>query len=256
MPELRAILTYHSIDESGSVVSLSPDAFRAHLRSLFERGIQTATPERLLSNERLDPAHPAAALTFDDGFDNFYTHALPILDEYQVKATVFVVPGFCGQVSGWADQFPQHSSRRLMTWSRIEEIRRAGIAIGAHSMTHADLTNLSIEEARQEILDSKRAVEDKIGDAVTAFAYPYGAESPELNAVVAEHFVVGCSTRMGYLKPEDRPENLPRLDAYYLRDIFWFRRLFRGTTNAYLSLRAGLRDARLRQWKRRAPRQA
>lgn len=247
MPELRAILTYHSIDDSGSFVSVSPTTFRAQMHSLFQRGIPTVSPRELIAEGDLDPAHPAAALTFDDGFDNFYTDALPVLSDYRMRATVFLVPGFCGSRSAWDRQPESHLSRELMSWSRIEEIRRAGMELGAHTMTHADLTTIPLEQARREILDSKQAIEDRIGQRVSAFAYPYGAESPALREIVKEAFDVGCSTRMGYLKPGRRPESLERLDVYYLRRPFWFRRLFRGTTNAYLGLR-GL----LREWKQDA----
>ena len=214
------------------------------MRSLFERGIQTARPAGLLRDDGLDPRHPAAALTFDDGFDNFYTRAFPILSEYNMRATVFLVSGRCGTTSDWARQPEDHQSRQLMSWSRIEELHRAGVEFGAHTMTHPMLTTLPPDEAQAEILDSKREIEDQIGASVQSFAYPYGDESAALRKIVRQNFDVGCSTRMGYLKAGSLPESVERLDAYYLRNPFWFGRLFRGTTNAYLGLRGMLRTVK------------
>ena len=108
-------------------------------------------------------------------------------------------------------------------------------------MTHPALTRLPFEQAREEVLGSKRALEDRIGEPVTAFAYPYGAENERLRRLVAEHFEVGCSTRLGYLRARPRPESLERIDAYYLRELFWFRRLFRRSTGAYLVARGAMR---------------
>lgn len=244
MPELRAILTYHSLDDSNSVVSVTPETFRAQMRSLFERGILTASPADLLSNQGLEPDRPAAALTFDDGFDNFYTQAFPILSELNMKATVFLVPGACGKPAAWSGQPQDHRARDLMSWSRIAELARAGVEFGAHTMTHPSLTTLPPGRARSEILESKQAIEDRLGTPVRSFAYPYGAESEGLRRIVAETFEVGCSTRLGYLRPDSPRESLERLDMYYLQEPFWFRRLFRGTTKAYVGLRG-----RLREWK-------
>ena len=244
MPELRAILTYHSIDDSGSFVSVSAETFRSQMRSLFERGIQTTFPADLLSNQGLDPKHPAAALTFDDGFDNFYTEAFPILSEFNMRATVFLVPGRCGKAGDWARQPEDHRSRELMSWSRIAELHAAGVELGAHTMTHPMLTSLPPDQAQAEILDSKREIEDRLGSPVRSFAYPYGDESASLRQIVRRNFDVGCSTRMGYLKPGALPESVERLDVYYLRNLFWFGRLFRGFTNAYLGMRGLLRSVK------------
>lgn len=251
MPDQRAILTYHSLDRSGSIVSLAPERFRRQMRSLFERGIRTVTPLELAESPRPEGSRPGVALTFDDGFENFYSEAFPVLAEFRLSATVFLVTGSVGDAAGWARQPSAYRDRELLSWSRIEELGRAGVRFGAHSMTHPDLTKLPFAEARREITESKKRIEDRIGAEVEAFAYPYGAESAELRKVVAEHFAVGCSTRFGCLRPDSPRESLERLDVYYLRNLFWYRRLFRRSTGAYLALR-GL----LRSWRENLPRGA
>jgi peptidoglycan/xylan/chitin deacetylase (PgdA/CDA1 family) len=235
---------YHSLDESGSVISLDPETFRLQMRSLFERGIPAVTPQRLLRGDGLEPGHPAVSLTFDDGFANFYTRAFPVLADYNSRATVFLTPGSCGGVSEWGGQPASFRSREILSWSKVEELHRAGIQFGAHTMTHPPLSGIPLARARAEILESKKRIEDRTGAAVTAFAYPYGIAPRPVRAIVAESFEVGCSARLGYLTPGSAPESLERIDIYYLRNLVWFRRLFRRSTGAYLLGRGLLRRCR------------
>ncbi len=232
---------YHSLDESGSILSISPAVFSRQVRSLFERGISVVSPQQLVGGQGFEPGQPAVSLTFDDGFANFYTHALPALCDFRLKSTVFLVAGRGGGVSDWPGQPEQFRDRELLSWSRIAEIQKVGVQIGAHSMTHRTLTRLPFAEAREEVLASKKALEDRTGAPVTAFAYPYGAENQALRELVAEHFEVGCSTRLGYLGRHPRRESLERIDICYLRNLHWFQRLFRRSTGSYLVLRGALR---------------
>ena len=111
------------------------------------------------------------------------------------------------------------------------------------------MTQLPLAVATEEILSSQRQIEDRLGRPVKTFAYPYGAESKPLRELVAEYFARGCSTRLGYLRPDSPRESLERIDVYYLRNRFWFRRLFGSPTTRYLGLRATLYH-----WRSQAPR--
>ena len=244
MPPTRAILTYHSLDASGAVISLRPEIFRQHIRSLVVQGIAVVSLEDILGPRRSEETQPAVALTFDDGFADFSPQAFPWLLQYAFPATVFLVSGYCGKTNDWPSQPPGLGGRALLGWSEIEELSRQGIEFGAHSVTHPDLTRLPLAAAREEILSSQKQIEDRVGKPVKAFAYPYGAESRPLRELVAEHFDRGCSTRLGYLRPDSPRESLERIDVYYLRNRFWFRRLFGSPTTWYLGLRATLRHWR------------
>ena len=241
MPPTRAILTYHSLDASGAVISLRPEIFRQHIRSLLVQGIAVVSLEDILGPRRSEETQPAVALTFDDGFADFSPQAFPWLLQYAFPATVFLVSGYCGKTNDWPSQPPGLGGRALLGWSEIEELSRQGIEFGAHSVTHPDLTRLPLAAAREEILSSRKQIEDRVGRPVKTFAYPYGAESRPLRELVAEHFNRGCSTRLGYLRPDSPRESLERIDVYYLRNHFWFRRLFGAPMAGYLGLRATLR---------------
>jgi peptidoglycan/xylan/chitin deacetylase (PgdA/CDA1 family) len=245
-PFHRAILTYHSLNTSGSVISLPPETFRRQMRSLFERGIVVAPLDKLAAADVRELDGPAVALAFDDGYEDFHQEAFPILSEYRFPATVFLVAGYCGRTSDWPGQPSASRKRPLLSWGKIAELHRAGIRFGAHTLTHPRLPALPWKEAAREVLDSKRQIEDRIGAAVSSFAYPYGAESPRLRALIAENFAVGCSTRLGQLRPDSPRESLERIDTYYLSNLFWYRHLFHRRTSSYLLCRA-----QLRRWKNR-----
>ena len=240
MDSRRAILTYHSLDESGSVISVRPERFVRQMEALAASGLKVIALPQLRSTPP-----PCLALTFDDGFENFAEQGVPVLARYGFPATVFLVTSHCGARNDWPSQRPGIPVLPLMDWPRIRELSRAGVDFGAHTATHPDLTRLAEARARDEILSSRRRIEDAAGCAVACFAYPYGAVSEPVRAIVAEHFQVGCSARLGYVTPASRPEALERLDAYYLSRPSMFGSLMGPATRGYLGLRA-----LLRQWNR------
>jgi len=241
------ILTYHSLDDSGSVLSVSPAVFAQQMRFLRASGVRVISLEEAvagLGNGRSPVA--SAVLTFDDGFASVYRHALPVLQRHGFTATVFLVSDYCGKSNGWPGQPPGILSAPLLTWSQIEEMRDAGIRFGSHTRTHPDLTRLSRREAEEEIVSSKRAIEDRLGETVSAFAYPYGAYDDGMKRLAGDHFEVACSTVLGFAGPRSDALALERLDVYYLRRLALFRRLFSPAGLIYLGLRRLLRAGRPR----------
>src|SRR5512138_3597748 len=104
------ILTYHSLDDSGSVISIAPRLFREQMKSLQTSGLP------VVSLEQVRTAPGSVALTFDDGYRNFLDCALPVLAEAGFPATVFAVTGFCGLVPGWSGQRASVPALPLMSW--------------------------------------------------------------------------------------------------------------------------------------------
>jgi peptidoglycan/xylan/chitin deacetylase (PgdA/CDA1 family) len=231
------ILTYHSLDESGSVISVRPAVFGRQMEALAASGARVVR----LAEVRSGPG-PVVALTFDDGFENFAEVAAPLLARYRFPATVFLVTDYCGRQNDWPGQWAAAPRLPLMTWSRIQELSAAGIEWGGHTATHPDLSRLEAGRAREEMLTSKRRIEDATGRPVESFAYPYGAMNVEVRRLVAANFAVGCSTQLGYVGEDSPREALERLDVYYLAWPGMFRRLFGAATRSYLGLRGVLRE--------------
>jgi peptidoglycan/xylan/chitin deacetylase (PgdA/CDA1 family) len=233
------ILTYHSLDESGSVISVAPGVFREHVRFLVEAGIP------ILPLEKVREAPGGVAITFDDGFRNFYEHAAPAFAEFRVPATVFVVTGYCGKDNGWPSQPATVPRLQLMGWHELEEVARFGVRLGAHTVTHPRLNALSEREAEREIRESRQALEDRTGRRVDTFAYPYGLSCAATRRLAARHYRFACGVELGAVKKESDPLNLPRIDCYYFRSGgFWFRNIRSRAGKGYLAARSLLRRAR------------
>lgn len=242
-----AILTYHSLDEGGSVLSTPPRLFADQMRILRDLGVSVVPLSEvpgLIAGAPGGP--PRVAITFDDGFRSLHEHAVPILQRCKFPATVFLVTDHCGRTSAWPGQPAAIEPRALLTWSEVRELSRAGITFGSHTRTHPDLTRMPGKEAEAEMVGSKKAIEDAIGRPVAEHAYPYGAHDDAVRHLAAIHFRLACSAALGFASRGSDPFALERLDMYYLRRPALFRRLFTPGVGAYLSLRRGLRDLRTR----------
>ena len=116
-------------------------------------------------------------LTFDDGTSDFLENALPVLDEFDFKATLFIVSGLMGSTRNWKTSSGAEAMDPvpLMSAGEILSLHRAGFTIGSHTVSHRALPALSPDEARKELIDSRRALEELTGSQVEWFAYPYVA---------------------------------------------------------------------------------
>ena len=125
----------------------------------------------------------AICITFDDGYRDNYERAFPILLDNGFKANIFLIADYIDKGKWysrekriWSDDNKGEDFQyyELLTRSQIEEMSRYGISFEAHSITHPDLTSLPLSSARMEINESKKMIEDLIGETVKFFAYPYG----------------------------------------------------------------------------------
>ncbi|HWE00486.1 MAG TPA: polysaccharide deacetylase family protein [Bryobacteraceae bacterium] len=232
-----AILTYHSLDETGSVISLRPADFQSQMAALAASTVRVVPLPDVLK-------HPGAvAITFDDGFASFADRAVPVLQRFSFPATVFIVSGYCGGRNNWPTQPCGVPQLPLMSWSALRDLP-AGISLGAHCVTHPNLRALTDRQLEDEVRQSRVEIEQRTSRAVEAFAYPYGAVDARAAAVVRPEFRVACGTRLHFASPSSDPVLLPRLDAYYLKSEWWFRDLLGGTRRMYIALRRAMREAR------------
>lgn len=210
---MRAILTYHSIDASRSVISCAPDVFDRHVRWLASGPVNVVPLDVLVG---LPEATDAVALTFDDGFVNFERQAAPRLQALGLPATLFVVSDCVGKTNMWRGQpdagIPEMP---LLDWPALSRLAEAGIALGAHSRTHPDLTALNEAEVDDEIARSGEVIASETGQRPAAFAYPYGRFDARAARAVARSYRCGCTAEFRALDGPIDASQLPRLDAYY-----------------------------------------
>lgn len=230
------ILTYHSVDESGSVISTSPALFESQMRWLASSGLPVVPLRSVLRQPG------AVALTFDDGYRNFFTAAWPVLRRFGFPATVFVVPEKVGCVNDWPALRGAMPRLDLMNWAEICSIARQGIEIGNHDLTHAhDLSTMEEPALLRRLAAGRAVLEERLGVPVSSFAYPYGLVTPRLRRLAARCHELCCTADLGFVTPRSDPFRLPRIDVYYLRRPLWFRRLLQPAAFLYLQARGCIR---------------
>lgn len=238
------VLTYHSIDESGSVISTDAATFRRQMKFLKEADFNVVSLNDLTKNLRENKKLPpkTIVLTFDDGFQNFYATAFPILADYNFTATVFLVAAHCEKYNDWDGDLPTIERSRLMSWNEIKELHKHGIEFGAHSLTHPDLTEISLAEVERELVESKAIIEDKLGGAVEMFAYPYGKFNAAVKRLTEQNYAAACSTNLGKVQTRSDFYSLARVDTYYLKNERIFRSLESFSFDRYLQFRQAMRN--------------
>lgn len=212
---MRAILTWHSIDGSGSPISVSREEFARQLAWLAASGVRvTGVPELLAS-----PAdEEAVALTFDDGFVSFAAEAMPLLRDRGWPATLFVVSGRVGRDNRWQGRSsPGIPVLPLLDWDVLAGLREAGVRIAAHTRTHPRLDQVNEGQLATELAGCADDLEQKLGIRPDGLAYPYGALAPRVVAAAAVTYSWACTTDLRVLGAAEDPHRLPRIDAWYLR---------------------------------------
>ena len=165
------VLMYHYIrvnpdprDKTGFALSVTPAAFHAQMAYLSRNQFHVIPLSQAIAAIRTHgplPSRPVV-LTFDDGYADFSTTAVPEMRRYGFTATDYVVPHLVGRGS-------------FMTWSQVVAADRMGFTIGAHTMNHVALTQYPTARALWEMSESKRQLQEVLGHPVTEFAYPYGS---------------------------------------------------------------------------------
>jgi peptidoglycan/xylan/chitin deacetylase (PgdA/CDA1 family) len=210
------VLLYHSVaepvDPRFAEWAVSPELFAAHMHALAREGYRALTvrelAERGFARGGAAPDR-AVAITFDDGFQDFYTAALPTLERNGLTATVFVTTGRVGSTSLWLEREGE-GHRPLMSWSQIAEISAAGIEVGAHGHTHVQLDAVRSSRSRDEIERSRDALAAVIGP-VASFAYPHGYHSRRVRREVrSAGFASACAVADGLASASDDPFALTR----------------------------------------------
>jgi len=240
------ILTYHSIDNSGSVISTSPTKFQSQMKYLHDKHFNIIPLNEMVKciYERQTVPPKSVVITFDDGFKNFYSTAYPILKEYGFTATVFLVPGYCGRNNQWDGQPKEIPVMDLLNWEEIMEMADNSIDFGAHTMDHVDLSKLMAEQAREEIVNSKQVIQKYLKKDVRLFAYPYGRLTKEIKDIVKNNFSGACSVKLDFASLKSDIHSLPRIDMYYFSKNNFFEYIDTPIFFAYITFRSILRSIR------------
>lgn len=211
------VVTFHSIsdrDRIDSRLCCSADEFERYCR-MFRQYFNVVPLTEILDDlEAGRPVRGKLAITFDDGYRDNLVRAAPILKKHGLPATVFLCTKFIGsEGAAWWDKDAGVASE-WMTWDEVNALTEFGIEIGAHTQSHVDLTQCTLETAAEEIVGSRDLIESRTGIRPAVFAYPYGGAhqiNDQVRSIVAESGFRCCASSYGGLvAPGDDPRHLER----------------------------------------------
>jgi len=217
------ILMYHQVVEDGErnrqarntnpAYTVTVGRFREQMAWLAENGFRTRS-----LGDVIDPPIPlkdSVVITFDDGWADNFSHALPVLGEYGLSATIFVVTGFVG-APGYLD------------WEQLREMSGNGISLQSHTVSHRPLEELGDDEVAEELGASKKVLEDRMGTAVHFVSMPQGSWNRKIfQAVRAAGYRGVCTSEPGFRHSLGTPAVFSRINVADRTPISSFARIAR-----------------------------
>ncbi len=211
------VLTYHRVltqPPQGSKFNIyvSVEELESQIMNLKQRGFEFVTFKNLAEGVR--PKKPVI-LTFDDGYEDNYQNLLPLLKRHNAKAVIYALVDRAVRNNCW-DMIKGEPEAPLMNDAQLLECHQSGLVeIGSHGLRHQHLPQLSDDEVRQEVFDSKLVLEKLLSDEVVSFAYPYGDYGDREAELVREAgYCFGVATVSGPVKMADDLMRVRRITMF------------------------------------------
>ncbi|USD81049.1 polysaccharide deacetylase family protein [Bacillus safensis] len=194
------ILMYHSIS-SGNSLRVPKSEFASHMKWLKDNDYVTLSPEevyRVFTTNSM-PSKKSVLITFDDGYTDNYTKAFPILKQYEMKATIFMIEQSIGR--------PNH-----LTDEQMDEMMAHGISIESHTIHHLELNRLSKQQQEEELKGSKTFFDQRFSQRTRMVSYPVGRYNEETLKLAKEAgYQMAVTTEPGHAKKEQGMMSLHRV---------------------------------------------
>jgi peptidoglycan/xylan/chitin deacetylase (PgdA/CDA1 family) len=217
--QFAAILAYHkvhpSIEDNGAL-TVTPEDFDKQLK-LLTKNYEIISLESLVKNFQLlaETGKKYVVITFDDGYKNNYEYAIPILEKYNLTATIFCTAGFINTKRRFFWDEGKLESSDLMSWEEVQDLRKRGFYIGSHTVNHVNLGKVNYQEAKEELKNSKDILENKLSTTIELFAYPFGGTKnfnlSYINLIKESGYICNCSCHGGLVTDDSNLFLLPRV---------------------------------------------
>ena len=212
------ILMYHNVSENKKDKnSLYYKDFYKQIKYLTKIGYKSLNLKNL-SNEKYNKK---IVITFDDGYENIFTNAMPVLKELDFSATCFIVSKKIGYFNDWDKNQKNFKKKRIMNTKQIKIWINNGFEIGSHSMDHYNLNNLSNIQKKIQILKPKQFFKNNYGINIQSFSYPFGCYNEDCLRILKKNYKFAVTTkRSRYVKDKFNPHEIPRVPINSNTSIF------------------------------------
>lgn len=200
---------YHGVSEvperskksrsTNPAYSLTVNQFREQMEYLSQNGYKTLHLDQLL-NIKAQVPQKSLVITFDDGWADNYAHVFPLLKNYSLTATIFVISGFVGLA-------------KYMDWRQLREMSEAGFSIQSHTVNHKPLASLKNDQLMYELITSKKTIEDHVGTQVDFLSLPHGVFNRRvLERIPDAGYRAVCTSEPGFSHTYDIPAIFKRIN--------------------------------------------
>jgi peptidoglycan/xylan/chitin deacetylase (PgdA/CDA1 family) len=229
------ILMYHEIYRpeerdrlrglTNPVYNTEINVFQKQMAYLYAKRMETLTIDEFFLKESSSPGEGAVCLTFDDGWRGNYLHAYPVLQEYGLKATFFIATDLIGKPF-------------YMTWEDIKEIAASGMSIQSHTVTHRPLPHMGGERVLFELSESKRVIEERLGQEVRHLSLPHGIKDERIwNLAQGIGYKSICTSDVGFQTWESNGPWIRRINIGDNISEKQFQLIVQGKNQAILQMR-------------------
>jgi peptidoglycan/xylan/chitin deacetylase (PgdA/CDA1 family) len=237
------ILAYHRVCDEDDVLAVSPEQFAEQMAILADADFVVRRLSEALDAPDADSTR-AVCVTFDDGYRDNLTHALPVLRQYGIPATIFLPTGIIdgSYAYSWYSDPPP-----ALSWAEVRELQDEGLVdFQAHTISHPRLPEVSDERARFEIIEGKGALEARLEREVSCLCYPAGRYGErEVELAREARYRLAVTTRRGVNTTTSPPYAFRRSIVDWQVDAERFRALLDGAFDRPGSLPRALRRLRL-----------
>lgn len=206
------VLSYHMVEDNvDNPLALGVKEFEEQMEYLSHRGYHTITPDQLADHLQKGASLPEkpVLITFDDGYQNNFKIAYPIMKKYGLTATIFLISDRIG-TDDW-----------YMTWEQVREMRRTGFVFGSHTLSHELLSAVSEEEVKKQLIKSREGIEWRLDVPARYLAYPGGDYNFRIEELARQSgYRAAFTVKFGRVIPGDDMYALKRIPLFQSRFSF------------------------------------
>jgi len=214
------ILMYHSISSEQNKLSVPQKNFENQMQFMKKNNYKSINFDEL---DNLDKKSKYFIITFDDGYEDVYTQALPVLKKFNYTSTCYFVSNLIGKYNIWDENESNFYKMNLMNFNQILSWQKNGMSIGIHTANHKNLSNINLNEKKYEIFNSINFFKSKLSLDVKYFSYPFGKYDNQTLDIIRNNFKFAVTTkRSRYSDGKFNYHELPRVPINKDTSLFKF----------------------------------